>query len=224
MCLAVHWVTPSELSKECRSLLSSCSFRIFCHGPRVQRQTQNSLLWFSRAFTPLFPMGINYWIKYKESGSRAHTHSDGKHCSCFQNRATQFLLFSNAKSPSALHHFLFRLSQEALHNHRHSLPNGLPAISEVGWRCTVSLFSISQKEIKYTWPEMLLMFLPINLSTSSVGYWIQYTFLCSNKLFKFLNIKGSKRKKFNFHRRDWKWHHKIPSDWKKPFLKLNLRL
>lgn len=68
----------------------------------------------------------------------------------------------------------------------------------------VSFFfsSISQKEIKYTWPGMLLMFLPINLSTTSVGYWIQYTFLCSNKLFKFLNIKGSKRKKFNFHRRD----------------------
>lgn len=43
-------------------------------------------------------------------------------------------------------------------------------------------FSISQKEIKYTWPGMLLMFLPINLSTSSVGYWIRYTFLCSNKL------------------------------------------
>lgn len=63
-------------------------------------------------------------------------------------------------------------------------------------------FPFHKKEIKYTWPGMLLMFLPINLSTSSVGYWIQYTFLCSNKLFKFLNIKGSKRKKFNFHRRD----------------------
>lgn len=85
-------------------------------------------------------------------------------------------------------------------------------------------FPFHKKEIKYTWPGMLLMFLPINLSISSVGYWIRYTFLCSNKLFKFLNIKGSKRKKFNFHRRDWKWHHKIPLDQKKPFLKLNPRL
>lgn len=137
-----------QLSKECGNLLKSCFFRTFCHGPRVQRQTQNPLLRFSRAFTPSFPMGIHCWIKYKESGSRAHTHSDGKHCSCFQNQATHFLLFSNAKSPCALHHFLFSLSQEALHNYRHSLPNGLPAISEVGWRCTVFFFSISQKRNK----------------------------------------------------------------------------
>lgn len=135
-----------------------------------------------------------------------------------------FLAIQQCQSLCTPHHFLFSLFREALHNYRHCFPNGLPAISEVGWRC-IFFSPISQKkEIKYTWPGMLLMFLPINLSTSSVGYWIQYTFLCSNKLFKFLNIKGSKRKKFNFHRRDWKWHHKIPLDWKKLFLKLNLRL
>lgn len=140
-------MSPSQLNKECRSLLRSCSFRTFCHGPRVERQTQNPLLQFSRAFTPSFPC-MNCWIKYKESGSRAHTHSDGKHCSCFQNRATRFLLFSNAKSPCPLHHFLFRLSQEALHNCRHSLPNGLPAISEVGWRGIVFFFSHFTKRNK----------------------------------------------------------------------------
>lgn len=145
MCLVVHWVTPSKLSKECRSLLRSCSFRSFCHAPRVQRQTQNSLLWLSRVFSPSFPMSINCWIKYKESGSHAHTHSDGKHCSCFQNRATKFLLFSNAKSLCALHHFLFSLSQEALYNYRHSFPNGLPAISEVGWMCIVFFFHFTER-------------------------------------------------------------------------------
>lgn len=94
--------------------------------------------------------------------------------------------------------FFFSLCREA-----NWFPNGLPAIPEVGWR-SVFFFPFHKKEIKRTWPGMLLMLLPINLSTSSVGYWIQYTFLCSNKSFKFLNIKGSKRKKFNFHRRDSK--------------------
>lgn len=164
-------------------------------------------------------MGVKCWTKHKGSGSRAHP----------LRRQTLQLLSKSSNAALAIQQGQISLCPSSLFvrfisrstSQLQALSSKWAASHIWSWLEVYSsfFFFISQKEIKYTWLKMLLMFLPINLSTSSVGYWIQYTFLCSNKLFKFLNIKGSKRKKFNFHRRDWKWHHKIPLDWKKPFLK-----
>lgn len=178
----------NQWNKECRSVSASSVPFVMDWRYKKERWTHYTCL--VGVFPSSFPRDTCCYIMYKESGNHVCTpNSDHEHCSYL---VAYFSPSSNASffAPSSpFVQFVFRRSAQP---HTLCFPNGLSAISEVGGRC-VSFFPFHKKrEKKCTWPGMLLMFLPVNLSTSSVGYWIQYTFLCSNKL-KFLNIKGSKR-------------------------------
>lgn len=120
----------------------------------------------------------------------------------FQDLATHFLIFSSTNLFAPLITFCSVCLEKHFRITDTVFQEGFQPYLKLAGGVYFFFPHFTNKKKKYTWPGMLLLFLPINLSTSSVGYWIQYTFLCSNKLFKLLNIKGSKRKNFNFHRRD----------------------
>lgn len=196
--------------------LSCCLLSDTSHSVQQGVLLLQYLLWWtegakrnSECATPIWQgfhalVSHGYKLLYNVQGEQkscAYTHSDGKRCSRFQDRATHLLILSSANLFAPLSAFC----SVGLEKHF----TITDTVFQMGFQPYLKLaggvyffFPFHKKEKKYTWPGMLLMFLPINLSTSSVGYWIRYTFLCSNKLFKFLNIKGSKRKKLNFHRRE----------------------
>lgn len=124
----------------------SCLPRIFCHGLKVQRGTPNPLLKFGRGFTSSFPMAINHCITYKESGSHVHAPIQTAN-TAITVKILQHISWSPA-APASLHpsslfvQFVLRSTSQL---QTLGIPNGLPAISEVGWRC-VFFFPFNKKE------------------------------------------------------------------------------
>lgn len=185
-CRGIQW------SKECGSVPASSVPFVMDWRYKKELWTHYSCL--VGAFPSSFPRDKCCYIMYKESANHVHTpDSDHEHCSHCQDLAAHFSPPSSASLFAPLINFCSVCVEECTTTR--SLLSKWAFSHLWSWREVCIFFPISQKkkEKKCTWPGMLLMFLSINLSTSSVGYWIQYAFLCSNKLFKFLNIKGSKR-------------------------------
>lgn len=150
-------------------VLRSCSLRTFSHRPRMQKGTQESTTPVWRKFHCLFPMGIRCCVMYKESGSHMQTPTWAA------NAAVAFKLQHTSAVQQC--QSLCALIAFGPVSFRKHFPI-TDTTFQMGFQPYLMLAGsiyffpphFTEKERKYTWPGMLLMFLPINLSASTFGY------------------------------------------------------